>query len=276
MTISILILTLNEEVNLPRCLASVDWCDDIVVLDSFSRDRTIEIAKTAGARIVQHKFDNYAAQRSYGLKEIGYKYSWLLMLDADECCPKNFYEEANEKTIIRNNDICLYRFRRKDIFMGRWIRRSSGYPTWFGRLIKIGFVRIQREVNEEYYTDGKTGFLKSHILHHPFDKGLSAWIEKHDRYSNMEATLLADLKKEKIYMRQIFAKDPVIRRRILKSIFYRLPGRPFIAFIALYILRGGILEGRAGFTYCALRAFYEFMINCKLTELRLKQEDRIP
>ena len=136
MNVSTLILTLNEESNLPRCLTSLKWCDDVVVLDSISEDRTVEIARSMGARVVEREFDNYANQRNYGLQDIDYKHPWLLMVDADEEVAPELAAEIEAVLEDADPELCLLRMRRKDYFMGQWIRRSSGYPTWFGRLMK--------------------------------------------------------------------------------------------------------------------------------------------
>jgi glycosyltransferase involved in cell wall biosynthesis len=269
--VSVLILTRDEEVNLPGCLDSLKWCDDVVVFDSFSTDRTLEIAKTSGARVIQHTFDNYGAQRSAALNEVDYKHPWLLMVDADERVSPELSQEIEEMLRDPESGITLYRMRRKDYFMGRWIRHSSGYPTWFGRLMQVGHVRIERTINEEYHTDGKVGFLQTHLIHYPFNKGFSAWLEKHNKYSTMEATLLEKKDRNMHKLSDIWHRDPTVRRKLIKSYVYKLPGRPFIMFLSLYILRGGILEGRAGFIYCALKSFYEFMISCKSEENRLRR-----
>ena len=137
MTISVLILTLNEEQNLPVCLPSLDWCDDVVILDSYSDDKTEELALAAGARFVQRPFDNYAALRNYGLNDISYKHEWLLMVDADETVPSELVTEMQNQLKTGSTDTTIYRMRRKDHLFGKWIKHSSGYPTWFGRLIKI-------------------------------------------------------------------------------------------------------------------------------------------
>ena len=271
MPISILILTLNEEQNLPACLESVKWSDDIVVFDSFSTDLTVEIAKAAGVRVIRRTFDNYGAQRSAALNEVDYKHPWLLMVDADERCTPELSREIEEKLKHPELDMALYRIRRKDYFMGRWLRHSSGYPTWFGRLMRVGHVRIERTINEEYHTNGGVGFLQAHLAHYPFNKGFSTWLEKHNRYSTMEAELLEEGGRKAHALSEIWHKDPTVRRKLIKSYAYRLPGRPLIMFLSLYLFRGGILEGRAGFIYCALRSFYEFMINCKAEENRLRR-----
>lgn len=273
MSISILILTLNEETNLPGCLESVAWSNDIVVFDSYSNDRTIEIAKAAGARIVQWEFDNYAAQRNAALNEVEYKHPWVLMVDADERWPQEIYEEiitAIEED--KNGDICIYHFCRKDMFCGKWLRHSSGYPTWAGRLVRLGRISVEREINEEYHTDGKKGYLKSHFVHHPFNKGIAFWLERHNRYSSMEAEALVKDVQSGLKFRQLFSSDPTIRRKFLKQLAFRLPCRPFLVFCYLYFLRLGFLDGAAGFTYCRLRAIYEYMIDLKVKELRWRQK----
>lgn len=271
--ISILILTLNEEQNLPSCLESIKWCDDIVVLDSHSVDNTAEIAKTFGARIFQRKFDNYANQRNYGIHDIDYKHKWLLMLDADEIVPKNLHKEMH-KAILDADDsnISLFRMRRKDYLFGKWIKYSSKYPIWFGRLMKIGKVHVEREINEEYHTKGEISSLDEHLVHYPFNKGFHAWFEKHNRYSTMEASLKYNQNTSQIPFNNLISKDPVLRRKSVKALFHKLPCRPLLIFLALYLFRGGILEGRAGLTYCLLTSFYEYMIDCKVRELKVREK----
>ena len=156
--IPILIFTLNEEANLPHCLESVSWSDDIVVFDSFSTDETIAIAKSTGARVFQRKFNNYASQRNAALREVEYKNPWVLMVDADERWPKSMYDEMRRAT-SNGDTISLYHFRRKDMFMGHWLQHSTGYPTWAGRLLRLGKVSVKRDINEEYWTYGKKGYF---------------------------------------------------------------------------------------------------------------------
>lgn len=268
--ISILILTLDEEINLPGCFKSISWCDDIVILDSYSQDKTKSIAEQHGARVKQRQFDNYAAQRNYGLKEITYKHQWVLMLDADERVSQELYYELNKLSELKKEDseIAMFLMRRKDFFFGTWIRRSGGYPTWFGRLVNPELVEVKREINEEYHTDGNSQSLCGHLLHYPFNKGISSWIKKHDRYSTMEAQYKDKEKKEAINFKELFSKEPTARRKNLKNLVYSLPGRPVIIFLALYLFRGGFLEGRAGFTFAALRAMYEFWIDLKYREIK--------
>lgn len=272
--ISILILTLNEEQNLPSCLSSLDWCDDIVVLDSYSIDNTTVIAEKAGVRVFKRKFDNYACQRNYGMENINYKHKWVLMLDADEVVPVRLSREMNNAVYHSADDVTLFRVRRKDFLLGKWIKYSSKYPIWFGRLVKIGHAHVEREINEEYHTEGSIVSLKEHLIHYPFNKGFHSWLEKHNKYSTMEAELKYNQGIVGVSFKNLFSNDPVIRRKSIKALFHKLPGRPLWMFLLLYVFRGGFLEGRAGLTYCLLTSFYEYMIDCKVHELKIREEGK--
>jgi glycosyltransferase involved in cell wall biosynthesis len=269
--ISVLILTLNEEINLPECLDSCTWSDDIVVFDSFSTDRTAEIAGRPGVRFVQRRFDNYAAQRNAALTEVKYRHPWVLMIDADERTPDDLAAEMAQAVARADPDTVMFRMRRKDFFLGRWLRRSSGYPSWFGRLVRVGRVRIEREINEEYLADGKIGHLQSHLLHYPFNRGISYWYERHNRYSSMEAFAKIESRTAPITLGSLFRADPIDRRRALKQLVYRLPMRPSTYFVYLYIVRLGFLDGRAGFAFSRMRASYEMMIDLKVLELERRR-----
>lgn len=271
MNISILILTYDEAINLPDCLSSVAFSDDVVVLDSGSTDTTVQLAESAGATVLQRPFDNYAAQRNYGLSH-DFKHDWILMLDADERIPEDFVEEIRAVTDLQENPITLYRMRRKDMFMGRWLKRSSGYPTWFGRLFRKGAVRVEREINEEYYTDGEIGLLDGHLIHYPFNKGIGYWLERHNRYSTMEAKRLLEERESSIPWTGFWSKDPMLRRKAFKQFAYRVPCRPFFTFCYLYFLRFGFLDGMPGLQFSLMRATYEFMISLKMRELKRRKK----
>jgi glycosyltransferase involved in cell wall biosynthesis len=266
--ISILILTYNEAVNLDGCLDSVSWSDDIVVLDSGSTDESVNIAKNHGATVLIRSFDNYAAQRNFGLAH-DFKHDWILMLDADERVPDDFLTELGKVTEQANSSVTLYRMRRKDMFMGRWLKRSSGYPTWFGRLFRKGMVRVEREVNEEYYTDGEVGLLDGHLIHFPFNKGIEYWFERHNRYSSMEAIKLLEEKAAPIKWNDFLSSDPMLKRKAFKAVAYRMPFRPLLTFCFLYFVKLGFLDGKAGFHFSIMRSVYEYMISLKMRELKL-------
>lgn len=271
MNISVLILTYNEAINLSDCIRSVSFSDDVVVLDSFSSDETVNIANSFGATVLERKFDNYAAQRNYGLTH-EFKHDWVLMLDADERVPEEFLEELKNVVEMPLNPVSLYRMRRKDMFMGRWLKRSSGYPTWFGRLFRKGQVRVEREINEEYYTDGEVGLLAGHLIHYPFNKGINHWFDRHNRYSSMEARKLLSERMEKVVWGNFLSRDPMLRRKSFKAVAYRMPLRPLLTFCFLYFFRLGCLDGKVGGHFCLMRAYYEYMISLKMIELKEQRE----
>lgn len=268
MYFSVLILTLNEEINLPGCIESVRPCDDIILLDSFSHDRTEEIAKAMGCTFIRREFDNYASQRNFGMNQIQFKHQWVMMLDADERITPELWHELNTLLPNLNSDVCMLRVRRKDLFCGKWIKHSSGYPTWFGRVFRPGLVTVKRAINEEYHTNGQTAYLQEHLIHFPFNKGMSFWIERHNRYSTLEAATLIQEIREDFNLTQIFSSNPVKRRKAYKQLAYRLPARPLLVFLYLCFFRKGFMDGKAGLFYCILRSFYEYMIDMKVLELR--------
>jgi len=276
MSISVLIMTLNEERNLPACLASLDWCDDIVVLDSYSTDRTVEIARAAGARVYQRAHDTESGQRTYGLKEITYKYAWVYTPDADEITPPDLRDEMLAIARDPTRPETSFRIRYKNMFMGRWIKHSSLYPTWITRLVRPDRVRYEREAHSRCFSDGPEGRLKAHFIHYSFNKGMTAWYEKHNRYSSSEAReTVTSLREKRVPWRNILSPIPEIRRRALKEMSMRVPFRPAARFVYMYVLRGGFLDGREGYHYCRLLAAYEYMIVIKTEELR-RRESGLP
>ncbi|MEJ5082828.1 MULTISPECIES: glycosyltransferase family 2 protein [unclassified Ochrobactrum] len=271
MSVSVLIMTLNEEINLPACLASLDWCDDIVVLDSFSEDRTVEIAIAAGARVFQRRYDTEDRQRMYGITEIEFKHDWVYTPDADEITPADLRDEMLAIASDPTRPEVFFKARYKNMFMGRWIKHASLYPTWITRLVRPDRVRFERSVHSRA-SGGPEGALKAHFIHYSFNKGLEAWYDKHNRYSSAEADLSSNrLLERKIDWSGLLSSAPEKRRRALKSLSYHMPFRPSLRFLYMYVLRRGFLDGKPGYLYCRLLAAYEFMIIIKMEEQRRKE-----
>jgi len=265
--IAALILTYNEEINITDCIKSLHFVDQVFIFDSYSTDNSVVLAKKKGAKIFQRKFDNYASQRNEALKIIPDSFDWILMLDADERITTGLEHEILEELNNLKPDVTMFRVRRKDILHNKWIQHSSGYPTWFPRLFKNRTVTVEREINEEYSTKGVISNLQKHLIHYPFNKGIDWWFQRHNIYSSMEAIKLSVEIKSVYHTKLLFSKDPMIRRKAQKQLFYRIPFRPQIMFFALFILRLGFLDGKAGYLYCKLRKTYEWMIDLKINEL---------
>lgn len=268
--ISVLILTLDEEVNLPACLESVKWSDDITVLDDGSSDKTVEIARRAGARVVVHSAGNELAQRMFSIREIPFKHEWVYNPDADEVTTPELSEEMMSAVSGKPSTEVAYRVRFKTIFKGKWVRHSSLYPTWVMRLFRPEKIVLERATNLRYVADGPVGFLQSHFIHNTFNKGMDAWWEKHRMYAAAEAVENVKLLEEgTVDVRGLFSlSDPVRRRRALKELSFRLPMRPQLRFAYMYLLRLGFLDGVAGLEYCRLMSRYEAEIVKEIGRLR--------
>jgi len=272
--ISILIPAYNEELNIRSAIESVKWADDIFVVDSFSSDKTLEIAKKyPNVKTLQHKFENYSKQKNWALDNLPIESEWVFILDADERITENLKKEILE-TISRPEDFVAFYINRRFIFLGKWIKHCGWYPSWNLRLFKKGKARYEeRSVNEHMISYGKTGYLKNDMLHENL-RPLADWLEKHNKYSTLEAEEFLN-RKETGLLQSFFSKDQVSRKRAVKEkIFYKLPFKPFFLFLYLYIFRLGFLDGRVGFVFCCLRAIQQFNIDVKIKELIIKKHVR--
>lgn len=262
--ISVVILTLNEEKNLPGCLASVQSCDDIVVLDSGSTDRTSEIAKANGARVFTHSFLNFGAQRNHAQTEIPFQHHWVFHLDADEHMTPELWKECLEVTDRNDPEIDGYWVAPKMIFEGHWIPRCTDYPAYQARLVRVpDFQFIQVGHGQREASEMRLAPLTQNYLHDLSSDGEAVWLEKHRRYAAEEAAQ-HQANTRKPSFNGLFSRDSLARRRTLKQLSYQLPFRPDIRFIYQYILRGGFLHGIAGFKYCLLLRRYEQFVNAAL------------
>ena len=270
--VSALILTLNEEINIEACLDSLSWCDDVVVLDSHSTDATCAIAAQKGARTVARAFDNWSAHQNWAVNNIEFRHPWVLYLDADERCTPELAADVM-RAAGADAPQSAFRVRRKDMFMGRWLKHAQLYPTWLVRLFRPTRIRYERLVNPVAIVDGPTGNLDGHIIHHPFSHGISHWLARHNRYSDMEAVEALKVRGEHWTLGTLWSRDPNEQRRALKDLFFRLPARPAVKFLYYYLWRRGLLDGRAGLTYATLQAMYEYMIVCKTSELERRRRN---
>lgn len=275
MSLSILILTLNEESNLGDCIGSVSWADDIVVLDSFSSDRTVKIAEEMGARVVQRRFDNWSAHQNWALEQIRFAHPWVFYLDADERMTPELADEIRAIAEDPKRSEAAFYCGRRNMFMGKWIEHAMP-PGMVMRFFRPPLVRFQRLVNPVPVIDGPHGYLRGMLVHFNFSKGIAEWIEKHNRYSSLEAMEgMKVIHRSSEHHTGLFVADPALRRRALKELSFRLPCRPFVKFLYFYLWQRGCLDGRAGFTYCVLQSFYEYMIVVKMRELK-RHEQGLP
>ena len=266
--ISVLILTKNEERDLPAALASVAWSDDIHVFDSHSSDTTAEIARAAGAHLHTRAFDDYATQRNAALA-IPFKHPWVFLSDADERPTPELSAEMQRVVAEAPANTAGFRVRRRDFLFGTWLKHAQISPYYI-RLVRPERAKYTRAINEVLEVDGPIAELLHPLDHYPFSKGIAHWIAKHNTYSTMEAELI---------VRQQGLQNPSLsaalshadfhtRRLHQKALFYRMPGRPLIKWCYMMFVRGAILDGAAGIAYATLQSIYEYMIVLKTKELR--------
>lgn len=266
--ISVLILTKNEERDLPAALASVVWSDDVHVFDSQSTDATVEIARGAGAHVHRRVFDDYATHRNAALL-LPFKHPWLFLLDADERPTTELSAEMQRVVAEAPANTAGFRLRRRDFLFGTWLKHAQISPYYI-RLVRPKRASYTRAINEVLEVDGPIAELIHPLDHYPFSKGIAHWITKHNIYSTMEAELI--FRQQGLNnpsLRAAFG-DPDFHTRRLhqKAIFYRLPGRPLIKWCYMMFVRGAVLDGAAGIAYATLQSIYEYMIVLKTKELR--------
>jgi glycosyltransferase involved in cell wall biosynthesis len=271
--ITVIIMTYNEASNLEQALRSLQgWADQVIVLDSFSTDRTVQIAENYGCEIYRHHFENYAKQRNHALT-LPIRHEWVLFLDADEWLPLALKREITE-TITHHSPQNGFYLKRRFIWMGRWIRRGY-YPTWILRLFRHGKGHCEeRGVNEHMIVEPPVGYLNHDFIHED-RKEIADWITKHIRYAQREAEELIKrengLPQTEIGAR-IFGTQAERKRWLRQKIWeHLLPFvRPWFYFLYCYVLRGGFLDGKEAFIYHFLHAlWYKLLIDAFWLERRI-------
>ena len=261
--VSTMIFTLNEEIHLPSCLSSLQWCDDVIVIDSFSTDGTEKICRAAGVRFFQHEFEGFGGQRNWAIENTSPAYQWILILDADERVPPELADELHNVVHSTPKDVGAYRVRRRFYFWGRWLRYSSLYPTWVVRLIRKDRVRyINRGHAETQEVNGEIRELSNDLIDENL-KGIDEWFERQNRYSTKDAQFEAKQETAPVKLFDLFGRDPLTRRSALKRVASRIPGRPFFYFLYSYFWKLGFLDGRDGLMFCFMKAMYQGMVSVK-------------
>ena len=274
--VSILIPIKNEAANLPRCLASVAWADEIFVVDSQSTDGSQEIAQRHGAKVVQFEFNGiWPKKKNWALENLPFRHEWVFILDADEVMPPGAEAEFRAIVSDANHALAGYWINRRFMFMGKWLRHAY-YPNWNLRLFKHRLGRHEKltdvdtqsgnnEVHEHVVVQGETARLRCEMDHYAFPS-VAVFVEKHNRYSNWEARVALDR-----YLHagaRHLQKGDIGLRRKLKQWSQMLPFRGLQRFLYVYVVQCGFLDGRAGFYFARLHGFYEFLSVAKTYELK--------
>lgn len=265
--------------NIAACLETCSFSDDIVVFDSYSTDRTLEIAaKFPNVRIIQRKFDTWSRHSNWALENIPFKHPWVYYSDADERITPELRDELLRVVNDPATRPAAFRLRYKNMFMNTWIRRGGIYPVWIIRLFRPDKIRYEdREVNAHPVVQGELGDLREHFIHYSFNKGLLPWFHKHNSYSEMEAKeAVRIIERESVGSRLSALKSskPGVRRRAIKDLSFFIPLRGLVRFLYMYLARLAFLDGAAGFHYASMISMYEYWIEVKIREKRRGWRDR--
>lgn len=271
--VTVLIPTFNEEANIAQCLSSVmGWADQVFVVDSFSTDSTVRIAKGMGATVVQHAFEGYAQQKNWAMDTLPIRNDWLLILDSDEYVTAESRKEM--ETLARNNGNGFDGFliNRRFIFYGQWLRHCGWYPSWHLRFFRHRLGRYEnRPVDEHVILTGKIGRLKNDLIHRDC-RDMDWWIAKHNRYAALSALANQQLRELRDAEERVQPKlfgGPAERRRFLKERVWRyMPAKGILFFLYLYVFRLGFMDGRKGLMFCAMHGVFQQMKVAKEWELQ--------
>ncbi len=272
--VTVLIPVKNEVRNLPRALGSVRWADEVWVVDSNSTDDSVRIAESEGAKVVQFDFSGtWPKKKNWSLETLDFANEWVFILDADEELPPE--AEAEFRAIVTDpvHPVDGYWINRRFVFMKRWMRHAY-YPNWNLRLFRHQRGRYEKlteaatdsgdnEVHEHLVVEGKTGKLVVEMNHYPYPD-VATFVEKHNRYSSWEAHVMVNPAPKKNRLQLKEAKY----RRALRRLSLYLPFRPFLRFCYVYCFQRGFLDGREGWYFARLHAYYEFLSVAKAYELR--------
>jgi glycosyltransferase involved in cell wall biosynthesis len=285
-SLTLIVLTYNEEVNLPHCLESVSsLVEGVFVVDSGSEDATPAIARAHGARVVEHPFENQAQQFNWALDNLPIETEWVLRLDADEYLLPDLRREISDTLPRLPQSVAGLYMRRRTVFQGRWIRHGGYYPTWLLRLFRTGMGRCEmREMDEHIVvTGGETRRLENDFVDHN-RKGLSFWTRKHDDYAGREARVLVRAERDDGSVGagvegRLDGTPPERNRWLKRNVYARLPPflRAFLYFIHRYVVRLGFLDGKEGLIFHVLQGFwYRFYVDARLHEMKHGAEDEDP
>jgi len=273
--ITAIIMTYNEERNLPACLESVkEYIDDIIIVDSFSNDRTEEIAREYTDKFYQNKFVNQSKQFMWSIRNIDIKNEWILRLDADERWTKEGFDEL--RAIIEEDSADGVYVKMKIFFMGRFIKHGAFYPNYFLRVYKRSKGAMEdRWMDEHIKVNGKVVHSNIDVIESNYDRqeNIALWTDKHNGYSTREAVEFL-IAKHKIHdidtVANLFGNKTERKRWLKENIYFRTPLfiRPFAYFIYRYFFKLGFLDGKEGFIFHTLHAFwYRFLVDTKVYQI---------
>jgi glycosyltransferase involved in cell wall biosynthesis len=270
--VTAIVLTLNEEANLPDCLDSLSgWVQEVIVVDSGSTDATVRIARERGARVEEHPFENYGAQRNWALDKLEIRTPWVLNVDADERVTVELRDSIVGVLAEPRDEVQGYLVTRRTVFLGQWIRHGGHYPAWHLRLFRVGKGRCEDRLYDQHFlVDGKVERLPGDLID-TLTADLGTFVRRHVGWAALEAREQTERASGARVRPRLLSRNPVEVRRWLRTLYDRLPlfVRPVLYFVYRYFLRLGFLDGRKGFIFHVLQGFwYRFLIDSMILELR--------
>jgi len=276
--VTVIILTYNEERNLPNALQSViGWADQVIVVDSYSTDQTVDIAHSYGAEVYQHPFRDYVDQRNWALTELPLKHEWVLFLDADERPSQELKKEIERKLPEVPMDVNGFYIRRRFYFLGRWIKQGDMFPKLI-RLFRRGCARYVAGYGfrEKLMVEGRVLEMKYHLVHED-QNGIDGWIVKQLKRATIDA--IEELHPSRQVTSDHFSQPGITEDRwrtwVGQHLWHRIPRlmRPFVLFLYRYLLKLGFLDGWPGFIYhFLLQLWYPLMVLVKYEEIKFSHQ----
>lgn len=269
-TLVTIIATRDEAVHIRRAVASVRGLGPVYVVDSGSTDGTEELARDAGATVVHHAWEGYAAQKNWAREALATDADWVLHLDADEFLTPALRAEIER--VVSAPSAHGYYIARENVFLGRVLRHAWWYPDFQLRLFRPSKGTYEdRVVHEHVLLEGAPGFLEHPLIHENL-KGIDAFVGRHLKYAALE---VAEMHRERegsgtgeLRRGRILGSWPERRRALKLLVWYRMPARPLVRFVWLYVVKRGFLDGREGLVYCQLLSTYDVFTDAKDLEIQ--------
>ncbi len=260
--VSVVVLTRDEELNLRRCLASVAWADQVVVIDSGSTDETVPVARSLGAEVIEQAWLGFSGQREFALRLPELRSNWIYFVDADEWVSPQLASEI--ATQVSRSDCAAFMHRLRLVFQGTWIRHCGWYRgSWVVRLVDRRYTKYDGSiVGERACVDGPICRLRNDIVDDDA-KGLAVWLCKHVAYAQLEAQRRRRPVSLSVGLRRLRSRQdsrPLIRALMKDLIFPYVPAKAVALFLYMYFIRLGILDGRQGLRFCFYHAWYEVSV----------------
>jgi len=274
--LSVVVLTRDEEANIARCLASLQWAAQVVVVDSGSADRTVPLARSLGADVIEQAWLGFSAQREFALRRPEIRHDWIYFVDADEWVSPQLAGEIAAR--LSTVGCAAFAHRLRLVFMNTWIRHCGWYRgSWVVRLADRRHTKYDSSlVGERAQVDGPVGRLAHDIVDED-RKGLATWLHKHIWYAELERQRRGTPAPLRERVRRLRSRDqadtqPLVRVILKDLVFPAVPAKPLAMFLYMYVIRLGLLDGRAGLRFCFYHAWYQATVDSLRAEAALRQD----